>query len=348
MKTPKVSILLPNLNNRPFLDARIRSIRDQTLEDWELVVMDGYSRDGSWEFLRDCAGRDSRIRLYRSAERGIYTNINRCLQLSRGDLIYIATADDTMAPEALDVLAAGLGKHQECDIAHCKLRIIDAEGNPSPEKTWDNFFIIRYFGELIDVRHVRRAPHDGLLHYGGITVYTSLTQLLIRRNLFDKIGVFRTDFGSIADYEWDMRAGLVSDTIHIPEYLATWRVHRDQATADEHLRAAQARGDFLRMSDLALKAASGIRPGLEKAYRIGDFRRILIKERLQAELRNQPEPWKRALVWTLRLFSRPRMVWPGRRTMKSDTPLGLSQEKILTTLHSMMSERGLQKNLVPV
>ena len=40
---PKVSILLPNINSQPYIDMRIKSIKDQSLKDWEVIVIDGYS-----------------------------------------------------------------------------------------------------------------------------------------------------------------------------------------------------------------------------------------------------------------------------------------------------------------
>ena len=57
-------------------------------------------------------------------------------------------------------------------------------------------------------------------------------QLLIRKKLFDKIGLFLTDQGSIADFEWGMRASLAANIFHVPEHLASWRIHPLQATAD--------------------------------------------------------------------------------------------------------------------
>jgi glycosyltransferase involved in cell wall biosynthesis len=47
---PKVSISVPNLNTRPYLPERFETVFDQTFQDWELVVCDSYSDDGSWEF----------------------------------------------------------------------------------------------------------------------------------------------------------------------------------------------------------------------------------------------------------------------------------------------------------
>jgi len=72
-----------------------------------------------------------------------------------------------MEPQALERMGRALDENPDCDIAHCKLRILDESGEPSPDKIWDDFFIVRYFGELIDTPHVRSAPHDGVLHYSG-------------------------------------------------------------------------------------------------------------------------------------------------------------------------------------
>jgi glycosyltransferase involved in cell wall biosynthesis len=227
--TVRVSILLPTLNRRSCLDGRIKSIVTQTLTDWEVVAVDSHSDDGTWEALQRWAAKDSRVRPFQ-APRGLYAAWNRAIELARGEFVYIAASDDSMSPDFLGTLVTGLGEHPECDLAHCKLRIVDGSGNPHPVLSWDRFYSTLYFGELIDQRHIRLAPHDGLLHCGVRTVYTAASQILVRRALFCRIGGFRTDFGSVGDYEWGMRASLVANILHIPSYLATWRLHEGQAT----------------------------------------------------------------------------------------------------------------------
>jgi hypothetical protein len=101
-------------------------------------------------------------------------------------------------------------------------------------------------GPLRDRPHVRLAPFDGLLHLGGETVYRSITQLLIRKSLFESIGMFDSTWGSIGDFNWDMRAGLVANTVHVPHTWGGWRIHASQATAnagvgsEEHARKIDA------------------------------------------------------------------------------------------------------------
>ena len=71
---------------------------------------------------------------------------------------------------------------------------------------------------------------------------TSITQLLIRRSLFDRIGYFNSRWGSVGDFKWNMRAGLVTNTVHVPDTWAGWRIHASQATArNDFMSAAHAR-----------------------------------------------------------------------------------------------------------
>ena len=89
----------------------------------------------------------------------------------------------------------------------------------------------RSSGSLINRMHVRRAPFDGLLHLTGQSVYISTTQLLVRRSVFKKIGLFEPRWGSVGDFAWNMLAGLIFNVIHVPATWGGWRVHSSQATA---------------------------------------------------------------------------------------------------------------------
>jgi hypothetical protein len=137
-----------------------------------------------------------------------------------------------MAPNFLEETVKGLEEHPECGIAHAPLRAIDESGNKTEDNEWwtRNSLFARSSGELMNKPHLRKAPFDGLLHMIGETVYISITQLLIRRSLFEKTGYFVKDWGAPGDYAWDMRAGLITDTIHVPSTWGGWRLHSGQAT----------------------------------------------------------------------------------------------------------------------
>ncbi|MDF9795213.1 glycosyltransferase involved in cell wall biosynthesis [Catalinimonas alkaloidigena] len=248
-----VSIILPTYNSIRFLEARLKSIINQTLTGWECIVIDGYSSDGSWEMLQEIAASDNRFLLYKYPPKGPYDAWNKGLIHAQGAYVYIATSDDTMSPDCLEKLFVALEEHQDCEIAHCNLTIIDEEGNDLRAKGWDwaKFPPGQYFGEWYHKKHKRIAPHDAILYASLHTIYHSITQLLFRKSLCEKIGYFRTDRGSAADFEWGMRAAFVTNTLHIPEYLATWRVHKKQVTNIDLLYSSEHREMLLKMVEAA-------------------------------------------------------------------------------------------------
>lgn len=98
MHTPAVSIILPVYNRRHVLQRAIDSVVAQSFEDWELVVVDDGSTDGTPESL---AGSDSRIRLIRQTNRGAAAARNRGIAEARGQFIAFLDSDDAWLPHFL-------------------------------------------------------------------------------------------------------------------------------------------------------------------------------------------------------------------------------------------------------
>jgi hypothetical protein len=244
---PRVSICVPNLNTRRFLPERFRTILDQTYQDWELLVYDSYSDDGAWEYIQELSVSEPRMRAWQGPREGTPGSWTPCVREARGEYVYIATSDDTMPPDCLERLVAALDAHPGCNLAHCCLlavdergsRAIDSEGSDVSDLYAQYGLFSVSSGGLLQRPHIRRAPFDGLLHLLGETVYTSITQLLIRRSLFDRIGLFESRWGPVGDFHWSMRAGLVADTVHVPDTWGGWRMHASQATAGARLGTAE-------------------------------------------------------------------------------------------------------------
>jgi glycosyltransferase involved in cell wall biosynthesis len=231
MSDPLVSICLPNLNTLPYLQERVDSIVGQKYANWELIVSDNHSDDGAWEFFEKLARRDNRVSIAQAPREGMYANWNRCLARARGELVYIATSDDGMAVDCLEKLVAALEQHPDCDVAHCPLVVVDEEGRPLENAWWRDGLFGQSHPALVNRIHVRKAPYDGLLCLLGQQVYYSITEMLIRRSLFSRIGGFDSRWGAVSDFHWYMRVGLVTNTVHVPDTWASWRVHAKQATS---------------------------------------------------------------------------------------------------------------------
>jgi glycosyltransferase involved in cell wall biosynthesis len=229
---PKVSICVPNLNTLPFLPDRFETIFRQSFRDWELLVYDSYSDDGAWEYIQKLAARESRMRIWQGPRQGSPGSWNPCIDEASGEYVYVATSDDTMALDCLEKMVTALEQHKDCGLTHCPLIHIDEAGMPLREQSWPEKTVFGLSsGDLVSRPHVRKAPYDGLLPLTGRYNYFSFTQLLIRRSLFEQVGPLQSRWGPMGDFNWYMRAGLVSNTVHVPDTWATLRVHSKSATS---------------------------------------------------------------------------------------------------------------------
>lgn len=115
---PLVSVVMSMLNSSTTIGAAIRSIQLQSLEDWELIVIDDGSSDGSAEIVR--AIKDSRIRLVAETTcAGLATRLNQAVALSRGDFIARMDADDVCFPDRLARQVDSLKRNPVIDVISC-------------------------------------------------------------------------------------------------------------------------------------------------------------------------------------------------------------------------------------
>ncbi len=101
---PRVSLLMAAYNAAPFVRRAMDSVLCQTLEDWELLVVDDASTDETVSILRQYAAQDVRVRLLeRHKNQGFIVNRNMALQHTAGDYVCILDADDWLSPDALQL-----------------------------------------------------------------------------------------------------------------------------------------------------------------------------------------------------------------------------------------------------
>ena len=303
-KKPLVSILMPMLNSMPFLNERLETILAQTFYDWELIVVDSYSNDGSWELIKSYANNDPRIKTHQAPKDGIYPALNKCLEFAQGEYIYIAMSDDTMAPNCLEKMITVLYEYDDCDVCHCCLQIIDQNGNHHKNTSWKNFLAQKYLGDLIDKKHIRIAPINGILYSGLGTVYSSMTQLLIRKKIFNEIGLFRDDWGSYSDFEWGMRISFIYNTIHIPYYLATFRKHSNQSTPQE-IDKIDNLNKKIEMIKEAYKVFQNISPEYKNSINLSDLCRFYTDDITKEMILCQKNFQKKLFICIRVFFTKP-------------------------------------------
>jgi glycosyltransferase involved in cell wall biosynthesis len=215
------------------------SLLAQTYTDWEAIVLDSYSTDGSWEFFRSIALADSRFRLYQIPREGLYAALNRGMQLIGGEFLLIATCDDTMDAGFLAALLEAFASCPEAGIAACDVSLINGDGGKLTREYMADYLPAQTIDDMLALAVVRSypiahnlnyrpPPHDCVLHFSAKSVYLSLTQLLIRTSLLNAAGPFETTVGSIGDLGWLVRLTNLAGTVHVPRKLTMWRFHGNQ------------------------------------------------------------------------------------------------------------------------
>ena len=112
--SPEVSVVLPVRNGMPFLPAAVDSLLHQTFRNFELLVIDDGSTDGTADYLRGLA--DHRVRVLSSPSAGLASALNAGLAVARGRFIARHDADDRSAPERLERQVAWLHDRPDVDV----------------------------------------------------------------------------------------------------------------------------------------------------------------------------------------------------------------------------------------
>lgn len=183
-----ISILMPTYNVVPFIEEAVQSILQQTYHNFELIIVDDCSTDGTYEVLQSLARIDSRIKLLRNEKNSkICITLNRAWNLASGEYIGRMDGDDISEPERFAVLKKYLDEHPQVDLVGSQLISIDEKGNVLSLKKYlrTPSFIRRGNRTASCVPHfwlARRVVYDTLNGYRNIP-YAEDFDFLLRGEL---------------------------------------------------------------------------------------------------------------------------------------------------------------------
>jgi glycosyltransferase involved in cell wall biosynthesis len=147
MSEPRVSIVLPTFNRGDVIRRAIDSVRQQSFTDWELVIVDDGSTDGTAEAV---SGIDPRIVVVRQENGGVYVARNTGLAKARGRWITFLDSDDEWTPYYLELAAGFLERHPD-------EHVVTTEFN----EAWGTDFVTRQDLDEIRGKHAHRARQIG-------------------------------------------------------------------------------------------------------------------------------------------------------------------------------------------
>ncbi len=236
MNPPLVSVCIPAYNNGRTIDAAIRSVLGQTLGDFELVIVDDRSSDGTAAIVR--AHTDPRIRLVENERNlGHEGNWNKALKEAGGRFVKILPGDDLLYPRCLERQTAAFGDLSSSGVALvcCARDIIDERGRK---------LLLRAFpgkeGTVPGGEAIRRSVRAGTNLIGEPAAVMMRADLIARTGAFDAANLY------VIDLDYWVRLLLHGRLAVIREPLCSFRV--SQTATSTRIKSTQSRDyrDFLK------------------------------------------------------------------------------------------------------
>jgi hypothetical protein len=214
---PLVSFIVASYNYERYVGTTLSSILAQTMPDFEVVVVDDCSQDGSVAAIRSFD--DPRIKLHVNERNiGLIRTYNKAVDLARGDYINYVDADDWVEPNKLELQLGYFRANPGVDLVPTYAKFFDAQSRPHANAA--------YHEALINQPH---DLNDVAAWIGAHKVHSC--SVLLRRSVFERIGLRDETMTTASDYEFWARANARGCRFGIVETpLLCCRLHGDNAS----------------------------------------------------------------------------------------------------------------------
>lgn len=212
---PRVSIGMPVYNGQNFIVETLESLLAQSYTDFELIICDNASTDGTEAICHDYATRDPRIRYHRNETNiGAPANYNLCFELARGEYFKWAAHDDLCAPTFLERCVEVLDRDPHVVLAYTQAKAIDDKGKVVKIYPGKHHFNapeprVRFYEYVLD-------PHPVVAVFG-----------LMRRETLGHTRLIGKYAGSDRPLLSEM--SLLGKFYEVPEHLFFYRFHEAQS-----------------------------------------------------------------------------------------------------------------------
>ena len=209
---PLVTVAMPVFNAEKYLEEAIQSILDQTFANFELIIIDDGSSDGSLQLLKRFRDSDRRIRLIKRENRGISSTVNEILDLAQGQYFALMHADDIAMSRRLEYQVKWMEK-TGADICG----------------TWAQLF------GTTDHRILRHAQTDAAIKLELLFCCAFANPTVMMKTQVIKSLRYDSDWDSAEDYELWVRAACAGYTMtNLPKVLLQYRLHMGQISSSSH------------------------------------------------------------------------------------------------------------------
>jgi glycosyltransferase involved in cell wall biosynthesis len=232
---PKFSIFTPTYNTGERINRTYESLKNQTLDDWEWVIVDDSPNDETWNIIQDISKNDFRVkvhRIYPLSEGNIGLVKHRACSLSNGEWLVELDHDDTLVSTCLEELHKASLKYPDAGFMYSDVCELYEDGEM---KTYDHDLSGNWYGRFDNYFDFGYAGHTYVEADGNMYIthhYPDINPLTIRFNIsmpnhvrvwkkevYDKIGGHNINTPIADDYELIVRTFLNTEMVHIKKML---------------------------------------------------------------------------------------------------------------------------------
>lgn len=217
---PQVSVVIPVFNGAMHLSDALESVLGQTVAEFEVIVVDDGSTDGTDDIISAYARRDCRIVPLRQRNRERSAARNAGLRRAHADLVAFLDADDVWLPEKLERQIAHLEQHPDCDACFTYFEEVD-----------DELRVITPWNDLNEI-YSRSTVSPELLVERGNLVAGSGSSVVVRTTALREAGEFDERLAGTEDLDLWYRLSLRAPLQAVPEVLVRIRRSPGQMQAD--------------------------------------------------------------------------------------------------------------------
>jgi glycosyltransferase involved in cell wall biosynthesis len=221
MTNPAISVAMSVYNGEQFLALAIESILAQTFTDFEFLILDDGSKDGSAAIIDAYAAQDSRIRAIHRENKGLIVSLNQLIEESRAPLIARMDCDDISLPERFAKQMAFLKANPEYGVVGSWTADIDENGEPYPIEGDDH-----------------ATTHEGFLAAIAKGPLLCHPSVLMRREAVLAVGGYHAAFQHCEDFDLWLRLAGVTRLCSLPERLVKYR-HWTNQVSNRHAYVQQ-------------------------------------------------------------------------------------------------------------
>lgn len=218
---PTVSVLLAVYNAEKYVEEAVRSVLAQTFRDFEVVIVDDGSSDGSLAILRHLAAEDARIRLVSRPNKGLSVTAAEMVGLARGRYLALMDHDDILLPDAIAVSLAYLETHPQCVAVGALSDFIDGEGRVTKKK--------RDLEILTRTVTKRPARFD---YFPPLAPTISNPSAMVRTDAMRKAGSYRANMPFAHDTDLWFRLSRLGEIHRLNRVALKYRIHGTNTTVE--------------------------------------------------------------------------------------------------------------------